>query len=173
MSAARENVRRHRAKIRGCVPASVRPAFASPLRARWTALGGLVAVLLAAPVCSVAALAAPGNSAATITGSFGDSCRDFVAHSSKDISHVEFTYRDGRVVKHEDVDSRDVAVDGDIGDEIDLVLVKSGTTENQFDCDRGDVTQCSDGLDNDLNGLADYPADPNCSSAEDNDEGSD
>jgi hypothetical protein len=39
------------------------------------------------------------NSAATITASFADSCRDFSAHSSKDISYVEFHYVDGDVVK--------------------------------------------------------------------------
>ena len=57
----------------------------------------LLAWVAAAPL----ALAVPGggNSAATITASFADSCRDFAAHSSKDISYVEIHYVGGGVVK--------------------------------------------------------------------------
>ncbi|MGH2697875.1 MAG: hypothetical protein ACRDJL_01575 [Actinomycetota bacterium] len=35
----------------------------------------------------------------------------------------------------------------------------------------GPKAMCSDGIDNDDNGLIDFPADPGCSSPEDNDEG--
>src|SRR5687768_8375575 len=92
----------------------------------------ILAWLAAAP----AALAVPGggNSAATITASFADSCRDFAAHSSKDISHVEFHYVETRVVKDETINSHDYAVDGGAGDEIDFATVKSGTTRQDFDC---------------------------------------
>jgi len=121
----------------------------------------------------VTALAAPGNSGATITDAFSDSCRDFLATSSKDISHVQTAYVDGRAMKDEDVDSGYFAADGDAGDEIDSVIVKSGTTEDRFDCDNGPRAVCSDGIDNDGNGLIDYPGDPGCSGPEDNDEGSD
>jgi hypothetical protein len=57
--------------------------FRARMNARRMLFGVLVIVLTAIPVSSVAALAAPGNSAATITGSFSDSCTDFVAGSSK------------------------------------------------------------------------------------------
>ena len=92
----------------------------------------ILAWLVAAP----AALASSGggNSAATITASFADSCRDFTTHSSKDISHVEIHYADGRVVKDESISSHDYAIDGGAGDEIELAIVKSGTTSEQFNC---------------------------------------
>jgi hypothetical protein len=77
-----------------------------------------------------------GNSAATISGSFADSCRDFTAHSSKDISHVEIHYADGRVVKDESTTTPDFAIDGGAGDEIDYMDVKSGTTTETFTCPR-------------------------------------
>src|SRR5687768_13594215 len=77
-------------------------------------------------VFAVSGLAA-GKSSATITGSFADGCRDFAAHASKDISHVELHYADGRVVKHETIQSHDYAIDGGGGDEIDMAIVKSGT----------------------------------------------
>jgi hypothetical protein len=80
---------------------------------------------------------------------------------------VEIKYADGRVVKHDDVDSRDCSIDGDAGDEIDLVMVKSGTTREPFACDGGPKPFCPDGIDNDGNGLIDFPADPSCSSPED------
>jgi hypothetical protein len=96
----------------------------------WVAI---LASLLGAPA---AALAVPGGgkSGATITGSFADSCRAFVAHSSKDISHVEVHYVDGRVVKDESSRNPDHAIDGAAGDEIYFAIVKSGTTSEQFDC---------------------------------------
>jgi hypothetical protein len=95
-------------------------------------LVAILAWLVAAP----AALATPGGgkSAAAITASFADSCRDFAAHSSKDISHVEFHYIGGRVVKDESINSHDHAIDGGAGDEIEFAIVKSGTTTQQFDC---------------------------------------
>jgi hypothetical protein len=95
-----------------------------------------VLAVLAAMVAAPAALATPGggHSAATITASFADSCRDFAAHSSKDISHVEIHYADGRVVKDESVSSHDYAIDGGAGDESEFAIVKSGTTTEQFDC---------------------------------------
>ena len=82
------------------------------------------------------ALAVPGggNSAATITGSFADSCRDFAAHSSKDISYVELHYAAGSVVKDETINSPDWAIDGGPGEEIDFANVKSGTTIEEFAC---------------------------------------
>jgi len=84
------------------------------------------------------ALAGPRGrrSAATITASFADSCRDFTAHSTKDISHVVFHYVDGRVVKDESTCGHDYTVDGDTGDEIQFAIVKSGTTSEQFDCEQ-------------------------------------
>jgi hypothetical protein len=130
-------------------------------------------VMLATLGWSVAATAATGNSAASIAGSFGDSCRDFSAVSTKDVSHAVITYADGRVVKVEDIDTGTFGADGDPGEEIDFVLVKSGTTEDRFDCESGFPAACSDGIDNDGNGLIDYPADPGCGFPEDNDEGFD
>lgn len=98
--------------------------------------GLVLAAALPSLVASPLALAAPGggNSSATITASFADSCRDFSAHSSKDISHVEFHYLDGRVVKDETIASHDYAVDGVAGDEIESAVVKSGTTSEEFAC---------------------------------------
>ena len=82
---------------------------------------------------SATALAGPGgNSGASITGSFADSCRDFSAHSSKDISHVVIRYADGRVVKDETITSHDYAIAGTAA--IASVTVKSGTTTRGFGC---------------------------------------
>src|SRR5215208_2801450 len=64
-----------------------------------------VAVLVGALVWSNTAFADPGNSGATISGSFSDSCRNFETVASKDISHVEISYLDGRMMKDEDVDN--------------------------------------------------------------------
>lgn len=113
-----------------------------------------------------------GNGSAEITGEFSDQCRDFTAHSSKDISHVELHYEDGRVVKDESVNSPDYSIDGDAGDELDHVIVKSGTTKKRVDCDNGEEPkpQCSDGVDNDGDKKIDHPEDPGCDSPEDNDE---
>jgi hypothetical protein len=91
---------------------------------------------------SAAALAdRGGNSAATITGTFSDGCRDFTAHATKvgseqgkDISYVELHYADSRVVRDETVASPDYALDGPAGDELDFAVVKSGTTTERFDC---------------------------------------
>jgi hypothetical protein len=77
---------------------------------------------------------AQAASEATITGTFGDSCRDFAAHSSKDISFVELHYADGRAVKDETMTSPDLAIDGGPGDEISSAIVKSGTSMQSFTC---------------------------------------
>jgi PKD domain len=90
-------------------------------------------LVVAAPA---AAHPGPGNSAATITGSFADGCRDFTARSSKDISHVKLRYVDGRVVKDETINRPDYSIDGDTGDELDDAIVKSGTTWQRFKCPR-------------------------------------
>ncbi len=85
---------------------------------------------------SPAALGAPGggNSAATISATFNDACRGFVAHSTKDISHVELHYMDGQVVKDESIWSPDYAIQGGAGDELEFAIVKSGTTRQLVEC---------------------------------------
>jgi hypothetical protein len=103
------------------------------------ALGGLTLMLvgiLAWVHAAPAAQAPPSgsNSAATITGAFADSCRDFAAHSSKDISYVELHYVAGPVVRDESINSPDHAIDGGAGDEIAFTTVKSGTTIEEFAC---------------------------------------
>lgn len=95
------------------------------------ALMAMLAWLVAAPAATADD---QGNSAAVISGEFGDSCTNFEAHSTKDISYVEIHYADGRVVKDETIDSPDYAIDGGTGDEIDSASVKSGTTTEQFEC---------------------------------------
>lgn len=92
--------------------------------------------MLAWLAATSAALAAPAgsNSAATISAAFADACRGFVAHSSKDISHVELHYVDGRAVKNESIRSPGYAIQGGAGDELDFANVKSGTTRNLFEC---------------------------------------
>jgi hypothetical protein len=101
-------------------------------------LAALTLIPVAALVWLVAAPAAQapakGKSAATITGAFADSCRDFTVHSSKDISYVELRYLTGPVVKDESVNSPDHAIDGGAGDEIAVATVKSGTTIEEFAC---------------------------------------
>jgi hypothetical protein len=110
---------------------------------RRTALGAFALALIAMLTWTVAAEGAQsGKSAATITASFGDSCTDFEAHSSKDISHVEIHYTDGGVVKHEAIDDPDFSIDG--GDKVGFAIVKSGTTAQRFDCE---LTDNGDGLD--------------------------
>jgi hypothetical protein len=89
--------------------------------------------------CLVAALpeaaAEPGpNSAAAISAVFADSCRTFIAQSSKDISHVELLYADGRVVKDESIDGPEFEVEGGAGNELEAAIVKSGTTTRLFEC---------------------------------------
>lgn len=84
------------------------------------------------------ARAAPGHArcpSVTITGSFADSCRDFAAHSTRNISYVKLYYADGRVVNHPYINSHHYAIDGGPGDEIDLARVKSGTTIQEFTCE--------------------------------------
>ena len=105
------------------------------------ALAVAVAWLVAAPMTSAKTDAT--TSAASITGSFADSCRDFMTHATKfgsqqgkDISHVVIRYADGRVVKDETIDSPDFSVDGGPGAEIDSATVKSGTTSETFVCQR-------------------------------------
>jgi hypothetical protein len=92
--------------------------------------------MLAWLAATPAALAAPGgnNSAATISTAFADSCRTFVAHSSKDISHVELRYVDGRAVKDESIAGQDFAIEGGAGDELEFAIVKSGTTRQLVEC---------------------------------------
>lgn len=87
---------------------------------------------VAAPTAT--ATAGHGNSSAIITGSFADSCRDFTTHSTKDISYVKLRYASGLVVKHENINGPDWAVDGGPGEEIDSARVKSGTTREEFEC---------------------------------------
>jgi hypothetical protein len=96
----------------------------------------VVVAIAAAMVASPASPAsnAGGRSAATITGSFADSCRDFATRSSKDISYVEAHHRDGRVARTEGLSGPEYAIDGQPGDELEVVTVKSGTTTEQFDC---------------------------------------
>ena len=81
------------------------------MRAR-TVFAALSLVLAAALALAAVAAACPppGNSAATITASFSDGCRDFAARSSKDISYVELHYVDGRVVKHERINRRHYSI---------------------------------------------------------------
>jgi hypothetical protein len=100
-------------------------------------------VLVATIAWAGTAAAGSSSSAATITGSFSDSCRDFTSHATKvgsqqgkDISHVELHYADGRVVKDETISSPDYALDGVAGGEIDFAIVKSGTTVQTFGCPR-------------------------------------
>ena len=91
--------------------------------------------ILASLAASSAALAAPGgNSAATISAAFANSCRTFIAHSSKDISHVELHYGDGRTVKDESIGSPDYALEGGTGDALEFAIVKSGITRQLFEC---------------------------------------
>jgi len=126
---------------KNAIERSVQGAGRSRLMRGRRALGALTPVLvvsLAWLASAPAAMATPGGgkSAAAITASFADSCRDFATHSSKDISHVEFHYVDGRVVKDESINSHDYALDGGAGDEIESAIVKSGTTSEQFDCEQ-------------------------------------
>lgn len=96
---------------------------------RTTMLALSAALLCAAP--------AHASSTAEITGSFTDACRDFSAHSTKDVSHVELRYADGRTVKDETIATPDYSLDGGAGDEIDVAVVKSGMTRDTFTCDHG------------------------------------
>ena len=109
------------------------------VRSRAGAGGRTVSAAIATLAFLAAASPAPakpgaGNSAATITGSFTDSCRDFTARSTKDISHAVIHYSDGGVAKDESTRTHDYSIDGGPGDEIDSVDVKSGTTRQTFTC---------------------------------------
>ena len=132
-----------------------------------------LAALAAGAGWPVTVFAGPAASGAAITGTFSNSCRTFEGFSSKDISHVEISYSDGRVIKEEGIDGQRFLIEGAVGDEIDLLIVKSGTSRSEFNCVTGPITDCSDGVDNDGNGDTDWPADQGCSGPDDNDEGFD
>jgi hypothetical protein len=95
---------------------------------------GFLTASIVAMTLSHAPAAAGRNSDAVIAAAFSDSCRAFVAKSSKDISHVDLYYLDGRVVKDETIGAPGYAVDGDPGDELEAAIVKSGTTSTMFEC---------------------------------------
>lgn len=99
-----------------------------------TSMTFLVAML--ACLAASRALAEPGrgNSSAAIAAAFADSCRTFMAQSSKDISHVELHYADGRVVKDESIGGPAYEIAGGEGDELEAAIVKSGTTSRAFEC---------------------------------------
>ena len=96
-----------------------------------------IAVLILTLAWSSTAVARDGNSEASIAGTFSDSCRAFQSVSTKDISHVEIHYADGREVKDESIRAVNFSIDGGAGDEIDFAIVKSGTTTEQFLCHAG------------------------------------
>jgi hypothetical protein len=98
--------------------------------------GALALALPSMLVFAVNAIAVSAGSATTITGEFSDSCRDFAAHSGKDISNVVIEYVDGRTVKDEAIGHRDFSINGGSGDEIAVVIVKAGTTKATFACTR-------------------------------------
>jgi hypothetical protein len=107
-----------------------------------------------------------GNSSAVITGTFSDDCQDFEGHSSKDISHVVVDYVDPSKADYKDdsVNSPDYVIDGDDGDELKSVTIKSGTTTETFTCEPSEPKpECSDDVDNadPEDTLADE-ADPGC-----------
>lgn len=98
---------------------------------------GLGTLLLALGATLIAPGAAAPAPTATITvGPFTDSCRDVSFHSTKDISHVEIHYSNPNreALKDETVASPNYRIDGDPGDEIDFVIVKSGKTTETFAC---------------------------------------
>lgn len=98
------------------------------------ALRAAIVALTATLAYAVPAQAGPQ---ATIIGTFADACRDFTAHSTKDISNVVLHRADGRVVKDEAIAAPDYSIDGGVGDEIVTSVVKSGTTTKRFTCDQG------------------------------------
>jgi len=102
------------------------------MRTTFTRLVAMLSLLAVLPQ----AAAAPGgrNSSATISAAFTDSCRTFIAQSSKDISHVELRYADGRVVKDETIGVPDYEIEGGPGDELRSAIVKSGITSREFAC---------------------------------------
>src|SRR5262245_14116733 len=92
---------------------------------------GMLVWLMAAPAAQAPSR---GNSAATITGAFADSCRSFAARSSKDISYVDIHYVSGVAAKDETIGSPEYVIEGGAGEEIAFAVVKSGTTTEAFDC---------------------------------------
>ena len=112
------------------------PGTAASVNGRSVMLKRVLVAMLVSCVAAPAVLATPGhaNCSATITGALADSCRDFTTHSSKDISYVKLFYVDGRTIKYEHINSHDWAIDGEAGDELDFVRVKSGTTVEEFAC---------------------------------------
>jgi hypothetical protein len=111
--------------------------------------GTLTLMLLAIFAWLVAAPAAQapsrGKSAATINGAFADSCRDFAARSSKDISHVEIDYVSGLVVKDESISSPDYAIDGgavpawQVSRQELIVAIKDGGQQLSINLDKARV----------------------------------
>ena len=95
---------------------------------------GFLAASIAVMTPAHAPAAVGRNSEATIVAAFSDSCRAFATRSSKDISHVDLHYVDGRVLKDESVGAPEYALEGDPGDELELAIVKSGTTSTLFEC---------------------------------------
>lgn len=98
------------------------------------ACGAAWLVMLASLGAAPAAFAESESCGATITGEFGDSCRDFVARSTRRISRVEIHYADGDVVTHDRIRRHDYAIDGGVGDEIAYVRVTSGRTVEELEC---------------------------------------
>src|SRR5262245_56280983 len=95
----------------------------------------IVVVMLAWLAAALSAQApSRGNSAATITGAFADSCRSFAARSSKDISYVDVHHVSGVAAKDETIGSPEYVIEGGAGEEIAFAVVKSGTTTEAFDC---------------------------------------
>ena len=118
------------------------PRSGSASRTLRALVGTLAFMLVATFTWAGAAIAgSSGNNAATITGAFSDSCRDFASRATKlgsqqdkDISYVGLHYADGRVFKDETVGTPDYVIDGGPGDELDAAIVKSGTTTERFEC---------------------------------------
>ena len=110
------------------------PGSGSGSRTLRAAVAALVFVLVATLTWAGAAIAdSSGNSAATITGSFSDGCRDFTSRATrlasqqgKDISYVELHHADGRIVKNETITRPDYAIDGEPGDELDVAKAGDG-----------------------------------------------
>ena len=133
------------------------------------------------------------NSQADITVTFDEDCSGFQVESSKDISFVstnnagpDASYHkfEGQDIESEDQDPNDP--DGSDrttfhysqDDPYKSIVVKSGQTMEVFDCPDGGgevdpedgAPECSDGTDNDEDGLTDHPDDPGCETPDDDDE---
>jgi hypothetical protein len=111
----------------------------------------------------------PGNSASQITGSFSSDCTDFSSTSSKDFSHIDFVFADGGTeTVSQFSDTHSYTRTGDRV--ISTATVKAGTTVNRYPCTpEAPKPACSDGGDNDNDGLIDG-AYPGCADENDNDE---